>query len=119
MGNDKNLNFGFDDKHLTDKQWIVKFLGHISPSDEIFDKDYFPPPLKKMKKEPNNIAIPQNFLKGLPIKPQTKSRSRVRLQITKNAVSNIKELRIKEKKDSLRIEMEMERQKKLQQSPSR
>ncbi len=53
--------------------------------------------------------MPQNFLKGLPIKRHAKRRSRVRLQITKNAVSKIKELRLKEKKDALKLEIEMER----------
>ncbi len=88
-------------------------LGHLSSKDEIFQKDYVPPPIKKTKEDPKVIHMPANFLKGLPIRKPSKKRKRVRLAITKDATKKIKELRLKDKKDSLKIEMELEKQKRV------
>jgi hypothetical protein len=63
--------------------------------------------------------MPSGFLKGLPSKPINKRRSRVRLKVTQDGTKKIKELRLKEKKDALRIELEIDRKNKVQQSPSR
>ena len=94
-------------------------LGMLKPSDEIFAKDYVPPPIRIKKEEPKVISVSQGFLKGLPVKPISKSNSRVRLKVTQNAKIKAKELRLKSKKDELRLEIEMERKNKVQQSPSR
>ena len=109
VAKDQKLTFGHDEKHLPDKSWIVKMLGHLLPSDEIFEKDYVPPPVKKKKDEPKVISLPSRFLKGLPTKPISKRRSRVRLKLTMEGNKKIKELRAKEKKEALRIEIEMEK----------
>ena len=94
-------------------------LGMLKPQDEIFSKDYVPPPVRVKKDEPKVISIMQGFFKGLPQKQISKSNSRVRLKVTQNARKKVKELRLKEKKDALRLEIEMEKKNRVQQSPSR
>jgi len=105
VAKDQKLSFGHDEKHLPDKSWIVKMLGHLLPADEIFDKDYVPPPINKKKDEPKVISLPSRFLKGLPTKPISKRRLRVRLKLTMDGNKKVKELSAKEKKDALRIEI--------------
>ncbi len=85
---------------MPDKQWCVKILAHLDQKDEIFSKDYVPPPVRKKKEEPKVLMIPANTLKGLPIKKAKKGNSRVRLKIVKDAKAKIKEMRVKEKKDA-------------------
>ena len=41
-------------------------LGMMSLKDEIFAKDYVPPPVRAKKEEPKVISMPSGFLKGLP-----------------------------------------------------
>ncbi len=48
-----------------------------------------------------------------------KANQRVRLKVIRDGAKKVKELRLKEKKDALKIEIEMEKSKRVQQSPSR
>jgi len=45
---------------------MVMMLGMINPKDEIFAKDYVPPPIRAKKEDPKVINMPSGFLKGLP-----------------------------------------------------
>ena len=63
-----NINLGIDQKHIPDKQWMIKILAHLDQKDEIFSKDYTPSPVKKKKDSPKIIMIPTGLLKNLPIK---------------------------------------------------
>ena len=66
---EQQKNLGIDDKHIPDKKWMVMMLGMINPKDEIFAKDYVPPPIRAKKEDRKVINMPSGFLKGLPQKP--------------------------------------------------
>ena len=98
---------------------MVKILGHLDQKDEIFAKDYTPPPVKKKRDSQKIIMVPTGALKNLPIKSISKKNKRVRLKTTKDATQKIKEIRNKEKRDAFKLEMAIEKDKRVQQSPSR
>lgn len=67
-----------------------------------------PPPIKKRKEEPKVVQMVQGMFKDLPSTLSTKPGSRVRLQITKNGIKKAKEMKSKQKKDELKVELLME-----------
>ena len=69
--------------------------------------------MRKRKEDIKVISMPSGFLKGLPVKPISKRHKRTRLRITQSANSKLKEMRLKEKKDNLRVEIEMDKHKKI------
>ncbi len=115
---DNKINIGITEKHVPDKKWMVLVLGHLSSKDEIFRKNYVPHPVRVRKEAPKVISVVEGFLKNLPIKPIKKNR-RVQLNVTKTAAARVKELRLKEKKDLLRVELEQDKAKRVQNSPAR
>ncbi len=47
IADDKDLNITWiDEKHLPDKKWLVDVLATLDPEDEIFKKNYQPPPIR-------------------------------------------------------------------------
>ena len=108
-----NLNMAITEKNIPDRKWLVLVLGHLNPKDEIFQKDYVPPPLRKRKDQPKVIQYPNGFFKHLSTTLTTKKKSRSRLQILKTGKAIVKELRMKEKKDLLRVELELEKSKRV------
>ena len=43
--NDFNVEW-IDEKHQSDKKWLVDVIASFTPQDEIFRKDYVPPPIR-------------------------------------------------------------------------
>lgn len=56
------IDLGITDKHVPDKSWMVKVLANLNCKDEIFAKDYIPPPVKRKKDDPKVISLPSGFL---------------------------------------------------------
>ena len=63
--NGKSLGIG-DEDHTPDKDWLLKVLSTYKPELKIFAKDYVAPPrVVKIDSKPS-IALPSDFLEGLP-----------------------------------------------------
>ena len=91
---------GIDDKHTPNKQWIVHVLSTLQPKNQIFDKNYVPPKVKKAVSEVAKIVqLPSNFIKDLPI---SKYKGSKRLQLTRDGKLERKVLRLKE----IRVQLE-------------
>ena len=44
---DRNLNIAWiDDAHSPNKEWLVHVIATLDPTNEIFKKDYVPPPIR-------------------------------------------------------------------------
>jgi hypothetical protein len=44
---DRNLNIAWiDDAHSPNKEWLVHVIATLDPTNEIFRKDYVPPPIR-------------------------------------------------------------------------
>jgi hypothetical protein len=44
---DRDLNVAWiDDAHSPDKMWLVHVIATLDPTNEIFKKDYVPPPIR-------------------------------------------------------------------------
>jgi hypothetical protein len=73
---DKGLkSHGLDQDHLPDKEWLISVLSSMAPDDEIFKKDYVPPPRKNLIEEHKTVRVPKDFMKGL---PESRSKSKRR-----------------------------------------
>lgn len=70
---------GMDGDHLPDKQWLVTMLSTLKPSDEIFSKDYVPPPKKNALEEYKTMHLPKEFLNGLPDSKSKAKRRRLKV----------------------------------------
>lgn len=57
---------GIDQNHKPDSKWLISVLATLSPEDEIYRKDYRPPPRLKKIEEQKTILVPSAFLAGLP-----------------------------------------------------
>ena len=57
---------GIDEKHVPDKRWLLDMVSTFTPGDDIFKKDFMPPPKKNKLSEIKSIELPESFLKGLP-----------------------------------------------------
>jgi hypothetical protein len=83
-----------DDQHAPDKDWLVAVIATLNPQDEIFRKDYVPPPVRKRLQDVETIVLPNEIFEGL---PQTKSKAKARrLKIVSEAFAQEKSTRLKE-----------------------
>ena len=76
IANANHLNFGYDDKHLPDKRWIIMMISTFNQHDEIFAKTYRAPPIKVKKKELRAMEIPRTFFDNLPPRKNPRKKSR-------------------------------------------
>jgi hypothetical protein len=63
---DKDLRSGMQEGKWPDKEWLVVVIATLCPEDEIFKKDYVPPPRKNLIEEQKTIRVPNGFFEGLP-----------------------------------------------------
>ena len=49
-----------------DSQWLLTVISTLNPEDEIFHKDYMPPPRKNTIEEQKTIQVPNGFFDNLP-----------------------------------------------------
>jgi hypothetical protein len=90
--NNKPLAIGYDD-HTPDKEWLIMLLSTYKPDLKIFKKDYVAPPkIPKIDQKPS-IALPSDFLEGLPVsRKKTKAK---RLAMISKGKAEVKLDRIK------------------------
>ena len=88
---------GLDDQHLPDKKWLIDVISTLDPTDEIFKKDYVPPPRKNLIEEQKSIQVPEDFLKGLP-----ESKSKVKRRALKVIGEGMAKQRISYMKQQLK-----------------
>ena len=109
----RNLNIAWiDETHSPDKVWLVHVIATLDPTNEIFRKDYVPPPIRKRLKDIETIVLPNELFEGLP-KSTSKNKSR-RLKVISEALATEKATRLKEIKrniDDEIIEHEVHRDK--------
>jgi hypothetical protein len=72
--NDFNVEW-IDEKHQPDKKWLVDVIASFTPQDEIFRKDYVPPPIRQRLKDMETIVLPDKLFEGM---PQSKSKAKRR-----------------------------------------
>ena len=70
---------GIDDNHVPDKRWLLDMVSTFTPGDEIFKKDFMPPPKKNKLSEIKSIELPESFLKDLPNSVRKSRRKGLRL----------------------------------------
>ena len=68
-------------------------LATFDSGDEISNKGYVAPPIKKRKEEEKTISVPKYLLEGLPVKNAGKRKKRTRLDIYKDANKLKKKIR--------------------------
>lgn len=91
----RDLNIAWiDDKHMPDKDWMVAVIATLDPDDEIFKKDYVPPPIRKRASDIETIILPNELFENLP-KSTSKVKAR-RLKIASEAFAAEKAARLKE-----------------------
>ena len=85
----RNLNIAWiDETHSPDKVWLVHVIATLDPTNEIFRKDYVPPPIRKRLKDIETIVLPNELFEGLP-KSTSKNKSR-RLKVISEALATEK-----------------------------
>lgn len=100
----RNLNIAWiDETHSPDKLWLVHVIATLNPTNEIFRKDYVPPPIKKRLKDIETIVLPNELFEGLP-KSTSKNKSR-RLKVISEALATEKATRLKEIKRTIDYEI--------------
>lgn len=72
-------SFGIDEGHTPDKKWLIEIIGTLRPDDEIFRKDYVPPPRKNTVEEQKTMHVPKDFMKDLPESRSKVKRRRLKL----------------------------------------
>ena len=50
-----------DDQHAPDKDWLVAVIATLNPQDEIFRKDYVPPPVRRRLQDVETIVLPNEI----------------------------------------------------------
>ena len=83
-----------DEQHSPDSKWLVDVIATLNPSDEIFRKDYVPPPVRRRLQDVETIVLPNEIFEGLP-QSKSKAKSR-RLKIVSEAFAQEKATRLKE-----------------------
>ena len=63
---DKGLRSGMQEGKWPDKEWLITVIATLCPDDEIFKKDYLPPPRKNVIEEQKTINVTNGFFEGLP-----------------------------------------------------
>lgn len=66
LTHDNNIKHGMLEDKWPDKKWLLAVISTLNPEDEIFKKDYFPPPRKNIIEEQKTINVPNGFFEGLP-----------------------------------------------------
>jgi hypothetical protein len=80
----KKLNIAWiDELHVPDKKWMVDVIATLDPENEIFNKDYVAPPIRRRLKDIQTIVLPTEIFEGLP-QTQRKVKAR-RMKITSEA----------------------------------
>ena len=92
-----------DEKHTPDKDWLVNVLATLDPENEIFNKDYVPPPIRKRMKDIETIVLRNELFEGLPLST-SKNKSR-RLKIVSEAFAAEKASRLKEMRRNIEDEI--------------
>ena len=54
----KKWDMGITDQLQPNKSWVVDLLTTYKPDDEVFDKGYLAPPIKKKLEEHNTVVVP-------------------------------------------------------------
>jgi hypothetical protein len=73
---------------------MVSVIGTLNPRDEIFNKDYVAPPVRKRLQDIETIVLPNEIFQGLP-KSKSKVKAR-RLKIMSEAFAAEKASKLKE-----------------------
>ena len=109
----RNLNIAWiDEAHSPNKEWLVHVIATLDPHNEIFRKDYVPPPIRKRLRDIETIVLPNELFEGLP-KSTSKVKAR-RLKIMSEAFAAEKASRLKDMRKTLEdeiIEQEVRRDK--------
>ena len=63
---DQSKSLGIDGMHTPDKSWLLAIISTYDPSCEIFRKSYVPAPRVEKMENKAKIALPADFLEGLP-----------------------------------------------------
>ena len=58
----KNWEMGISEQLQPNKTWIVDLLSSFKPDDEVFNKGYLTPPIKRKQEEHKTVVIPKDFL---------------------------------------------------------
>ena len=91
----RKLNVSWmDELHLPGAAWLVAVIATLDPNDEIFNKDYEAPPIRKRLQDIETIILPDELFQGLP-KSKSKVKAR-RLKIMSEAFAAEKAQRLKE-----------------------
>ena len=101
-----------DEAHSPNKEWLVHVIATLDPHNEIFRKDYVPPPIRKRLRDIETIVLPNELFEGLP-KSTSKVKAR-RLKIMSEAFAAEKASRLKDMRKILEdeiIEQEVRRDK--------
>lgn len=88
-----------DEKHLPDKKWLLDVLATLSPSDNIFKKDYVAPPIRKRLQDIETIVLPSDLFEGMPAS-KSKAKAR-RLKVMSEAFAKEKTSRLKQLRQDL------------------
>ena len=108
-----NLNIAWiDEKHSPNKEWLINVIATVDPNNEIFRKDYVPPPIRKRLQDIETIVLPNELFEGLP-KSTSKKKAR-RLKIMSEAFAAEKASRLKDMRKTIEdeiIEQEVRRDK--------
>ena len=63
---DQTKSLGIDGTHTPDKSWLLAIISTYNPGCEIFRKSYLPAPRVEKIEDKAKIALPADFLEGLP-----------------------------------------------------
>ena len=99
-------SIGMDEDHLPDKRWLLDVLAKLTPDDEIFRKNYLPPPKKSKLSEIEAIELPANFLADLPLSKSKVKRKGLKTITDGNKLAKIEALKMRQKEIADRIIVE-------------
>ena len=99
-------SIGMDEDHLPDKRWLLDVLAKLTPDDEIFRKNYLPPPKKSKLSEIEAIELPANFLADLPLSKSKVKRKGLKTITDGNKLGKIEALKMRQKEIADRIIVE-------------
>ncbi len=63
----ENYNIAWiDEKHIPDKKWLIDALGTLKPDDEILEKNYVAPPIRKKLNNMQTIVLLSHLFEDIP-----------------------------------------------------
>ena len=80
-------------------EWLVNVIATVDPNNEIFRKDYVPPPIRQRLQDIETIVLPNELFDDLP-KSTSKNKSR-KLKVISEALATEKASRLKEIKRTI------------------